>query len=380
MRRAFARLDMPVIMGTILVLNGFLNIATGAVPVFAFARYVNELSGFLQVAPVLRTSGMVSILLGILLLAIGKGLFERRRAAWKLALLVLVLLMANNLYRGTTPQTAFVSGALVIGLLVFRKRFNVPGKGHLSYGQVLALGSVLFALAYGIMGSYALRAEFDGIATWTDAVYYTFVTYSTLGYGDIVPVTQNARLFATTMVPIGLASFITALTVLVGPAIERHVKGVFSIMERLHGSGNHVVVCGYSNVTESAIDELRARDMPYVIVDEREDLILHLREKGHDVLAGNPTRRDTLEQANLRAAAAIICGFDSDATNVLVALTARQLRDSAEGARFRILVRIEDEENIPKARQAGADEVISPSTSAGRALATKALEKGELDT
>lgn len=300
MRKLLRRFDVSLLLGMVLVLNGFLNVATGAIPIFAFGRPVEEVPEFLRLAPVLRTSGVLSVLLGILLVAIGKGLCERRRRAWMLALLVLVLLMANNLYRGTTPQTALLSGALLVGLLAFRSRFDVPSAGRLGYAQFLALGSVVFALTYGIVGSYALRAEFDGIGTWTDAVYFTFVTYSTLGYGDILPVTQDARLFATTMVPIGLASFITALTVLVGPAIERHVKGVFTVMVRFHSPGNHVVVCGCSNVTESVIDELQRRNVPYVVVDPREELVLHLRNKGHDVLAGDPTRAAVLRQANLR--------------------------------------------------------------------------------
>lgn len=71
-------------------------------------------------------------------------------------------------------------------------------------------------------------------------------------------------------------------------------------MVRFHSPGNHVVVCGCSNVTESVIDELQRRNVPYVVVDPREELVLHLRNKGHDVLAGDPTRAAVLRQANLR--------------------------------------------------------------------------------
>jgi voltage-gated potassium channel len=236
---------------------------------------------------------------------------------------------------------------------------------------------VAFALTYGVVGSYLMRAQFHGIGTWTDALYFTFVTYSTLGYGDILPVTQDAKLFATSMVPIGLVSFITALSALLAPAVERRVKGVFTIMERFQPRGGHVIVCGYSSVTESVIDELRARGITYMVVDPRQDLVLHLRNRGHDVLAGDPARRETLEQADVRDASAVISGFDQDSINILVALTGREIRESSKGAEFRILVRVEDEENIEKARRAGADEVISPSTEAGRALASRAVAKGD---
>ncbi len=374
MRRFVRRVNVPAVLGLVLALNGFLNLATGLVPLFAVARYVEELPEYLRVTPVQRTSGVASLLLGILLVAIGKGLYERRRRSWRAALVVLALLMANNLYRGTTPQTAILSASLIGALVLFRRRFDVSSRARFGYAQIIALASVTFALGYGIVGSYVLREQFEGLGTWSDAVYFTFVTYSTLGYGDILPVTENAKLFATTMIPIGLASFVTALSVLVGPAIEKRVKGVLSIMERIHQVRNHVVVCGYSNVSETTIDELQSRDVPYLIVDDREGLLRQLKSKGHDVLAGDPTRREVLEMANLRNASAVIGAFDSDSVNILVAVTARELREATKDAKFRILVRVENEENIEKARHVGADEVISPSTMAGKFLAERASE------
>jgi len=79
-------------------------------------------------------------------------------------------------------------------------------------------------------------------------------------------------------------------------------------------------------------------------------------------------------KANVPDARAVICAFDSDSLNILIAITAREMRQQAEGARFRALVRVEDEENIDKARGVGGGEVISPSTSAGRLMASEAIE------
>jgi len=375
MKTILRKISVPTIIALVLALTGFVNLATGLTSIFRLAPYVEGVPEYLTITPVQRTSGILSVLLGILLIALGKGLYQRRRRSWAVAMVVLVILMANNLYRGTTPQTAILSGALIVGLLALRKHFTVSAPTKLGYGQIVALASVLFALSYGIVGSYLLREQFEGIDSWTDAVYFTFVTYSTLGYGDILPHTDNAKVFATTMIPLGLASFITALTAVIGPAVEERVKGVLSIMQRFQHLKDHVVVCGYSNVSASAIDQLREDDVPYVVVDDREDIILHLRSKGHEVLSGDASRKEALEAANLGGASALISAFDSDALNILVAVTARKLRDAAVGARFRIVVRVEDEENVDKAREVGADEVISPSTTAGRMMATKALGK-----
>ncbi len=72
-------------------------------------------------------------------------------------------------------------------LLVYRHHFHKLQNDPLHFQKVVAWLSIFMALAYGVIGSYLLRGEFHGIQTWTDAIYYTFETYSTVGYGDILP-------------------------------------------------------------------------------------------------------------------------------------------------------------------------------------------------
>ena len=365
---------VPAVIAVFLALNGFLNLATGIIGAFKVKANLglDKVPDYLQVSAGQSFSGLLSVFLGLALIVIGRGLYDRRRRSWKAALIVLALLMLNNLYRGTTPQTAVVSVVLIVLLLVFRHMFCIKSEGRFDYTQAITVASVIFALGYGIVGSYMLRDQFTGLTTWTDALYFTFVTYSTLGYGDILPKTPAARVFVTSMIPVGLASFVTALTALLGPMIERRVKGVLRIMRQFQKS-NHVIVCGYSHVSESAIDELRERDVAFLIVDDRQDIVQALRSKGHDVFFGDATQRDTLDQANMKGASALIAAFDSDSLNILTAITAHDLRAGLKGCRCRIIVRVEDEENIAKARQVGADEVISPSTTAGRTMAAKAM-------
>jgi voltage-gated potassium channel len=372
------RIRVTTVLAAALAANGFLNLATGLAPVFRLAPYVDlaVVPDYLRISPVQRTSGFLSVLLGIVLIALGKGLYERRRRAWFGAMVVLLLLMANNLYRATTPQTAILSGAVVAGLLVFRRRFDVRSDARLAYAQLVALGGVVFALGYGAVGSYVLRAQFSGIDTWTDAVYFTFVTYSTLGYGDMLPETADAKIYAVSMVAIGLTSFVTAFSVLVAPAIERRLKGVLRIMHRLSNITNHVIVCGYSHAAQSVIDELRSRDAPFLVVEARDELARRLREEGLEVVHGSGEKEEVLVRANARAAAALVAASDSDAENLLVAVAARDFRERTPECRLRIIVRMEDEENIGKARGVGADEVISPSTMGGRLMARKALAVG----
>ena len=325
-------------------------------------------------------SGLVRIVYGIFLLLLAKALMERRRWAWAVALCISVVSLPIYLYDAIQAGSVLglVPALLVIATLLVRHRtFSVRGSIRLSYGQVVAILAVALALAYGIVGAYLLRDQFHGINGWSDAAYFALVAYATLGYDydveGIYPVGSDARWFSVSMFMIGVTLFVTALSVTLGPIVEGRMKGVMSLVKRFQRLSDHVVVCGYSGVAASVLDELRDRNVMAVIVDDREKIAQSLRGKGHDVLEEDPTLRDTLLEANVLTAQAVIAAFDSDSTNTLVAVNAKDLRDANPGTGFAILVRIEDEENVEKVRRLGVDQVISPSTLGGRLLAQQAV-------
>ena len=332
-----------------------------------------------------EVSGLVRIFFGILLILLAKGVLERRRWAWSAALGLTSVVTVVNLYRVLQVGSIFASGIalpvstvlVIAALLAFHRTFSVWGSTRLSYGQVVAVIAVALALAYGIVGAYLLREQFHGIQGWSDAAYFALVAYVTLGYdfdvAEIYPVGSDARWFAVSMFLIGVTLFVTALSVTLGPIVEGRMKGVMSLVKRFQRLSDHVVVCGYSGVAASVLDELRDRNVMAVIVDDREKIAQSLRGKGHDVLEEDPTLRETLLDANVLTAQAVIAAFDSDSTNTLVAVNAKDLRDATPNARFAILVRIEDEENVDKVRRLGVDQVISPSTLGGRLLAQQAV-------
>jgi voltage-gated potassium channel len=370
------RITFPSVIAVILAANGLLNLVTGLAVILRteLPFPLSRITEYVQLSDAQRISGVLSIFLGVVLFLLARGLYQRRRRSWGWALVLLGLLMANNLFRGTTPHTAALSGVLIAGLLVFRRRFDVRAEKRIVQAQVFALISILIALAYGIFGTFLMREEFSNVKTFTDAIYYTFVTFSTLGYGDMLPQTENAKLFAVSLVVVGLGSFLTAFAIVAGPTLEARMKGVLRIMGRFQNERGHVIVCGYSSVAESVVDELQQRHVPYIIIDARRELVLQLEQKGHSVITGEPTRNEVLEQANLKNAKAIVASHDSDSVNTLIALTASEYRKAHGGADFRIIVRVEDEGNVEKVRHVGADEVISPSTMGGRLMAQRAVD------
>ena len=233
-----------------------------------------------------EVSGLVRIVFGILLMLLAKALLERRRWAWAAALWLTSVLALINLYR------ALLSGSIVsliptllaiAGLLAFHRTFAVRASNRLGYGQLVAVIAVALALAYGIVGSYLLREQFHGIQGWSDATYFALVAYITLGYdydvAEIYPIGSDARWFVVSMFLIGVTLFVTALSVTLGPIVEGRMKGVMNLVKRFQRLSDHVVLCGYSGVAASVLDELRDRNVMVVIVDDREKVAQSLRRE-----------------------------------------------------------------------------------------------------
>ena len=328
--------------------------------------------------------GILFAFFGVLTMLLARGLLQRRRRAWGGALLLAASTLPSTALRviqGENILFHLPTLLVIAALLAFHRQFSVRAPRRISYGQVVAAIAIALALTYGIVGTYLLRDQFHGVDGWSDATYFAMVAFVTLGYdfdvAQVYPVTANARWFAVSMYLIGITLFITAVSVALGPIVEGRVKGVMYLVKRFQQMSDHVVVCGYSGVAASVIDDLRDRGEVAVIVDDREKVVQQLRDKGYEVLEGDPTLRETLVDASAGRARALIATFDSDSMNTLVAVNAKHLRDSLPRARFAILVRIEDEENVEKVRLLGVDEVISPSTLGGRLLAKRAAELGQ---
>ena len=358
-------------------LNGLMQLALGV------GRLVAPSTVVLRNESGDEVSGLVRIFIGILLFLLARRLFERRRMAWGASLILLAVVAVINLppvIAGHHPGLLISTLLLIAALLGFHRTFSVRAARRASYGQVVAAIAVALAMAYGIVGSYLLRDQFNGVDGWSDAAYFALVAYVTLGYdydvAEIYPVGSDAKWFVVSVFLIGVTLFITALSVTLGPIVEGRVKGVMSLVKRFQRLSDHIVVCGYSGVAASIIDELRDRDVITLIIEDREHLVQQLRAKGHDVLQGDATLRETLLDANVVTARALIASYDSDSMNTLVAVNAKDLRDDRPEVHYAILARIEDEENVDKVRRLGVDQVISPSTLGGRLLAERAVELG----
>ncbi|MFB6165185.1 MAG: NAD-binding protein, partial [Haloarculaceae archaeon] len=299
------------------------------------------------------------------------GLRRGLRVAWYGAVVLLPVAALQGLAQ--TNLTSYLLVALSLlslpTLLVNYRRFD--REIDLSTSQLAALAALSGTLVYGTVGAWALRTQFDGITSLTDALYFTVVTASTVGYGDVTPtaVSQPAKLFAMSVVVLGTASFALALGSLLGPAIEaRLARALGTMSERqLQLLEDHVIVLGYGDLTEPIVEEL-LESTPFVVVTPDADAASALQARDVAVLTADPSDEEPLERAGIADARAVVAATNDDAADALSILTAKALNGDV-----RIVAAATDRENVEKLRRAGADTVISPAAIGGHLLVESAL-------
>ncbi len=204
-----------------------------------------------------------------------------------------------------------------------------------------------------------------------DAIYYTTVTLSTTGYGDIAPVTDTARLLnAFVMTPLRIAF----LVLLIGTTLEvlaSQGRELFRISRWRKRMKQHVVIVGYGTKGRSAVQTLTSNGYDresVVIVDPSATALAEAHGDGLAVVTGDATRREVLRRAGVEKATHVIITTDRDDSNVLSTLTVRQLNPDAW-----IVASVREQENVPLMRQSGADSVITSSDAVGRLLGLSSL-------
>ena len=206
---------------------------------------------------------------------------------------------------------------------------------------------------------------------FVDSIYYTTVTLSTTGYGDIAPVTERARLVnAFVITPLRIAF----LVLLIGTTLEvlaSQGREMFRVARWRKNMGEHVVIVGYGTKGRSAVETLvnngQDRD-GIVVVDPSAAALSDAHADGLAVVTGDATRREVLRRAGVADASHVIITTNRDDSNVLATLTVRQLNPDAW-----IVAAVREQENVPLMKQSGANSVITSSDAVGRLLGLSSL-------
>ena len=254
---------------------------------------------------------------------------------------------------------------------------------RLAVWQSFCLRALLVAglLGIALLGHWldrnGLRDNVDGSISFLDIVYFTTVTVTTVGYGDIVPVTENARMFDSFVVtPIRLFVWIIFLGSAYSFMFQHSWRKIRTrIISR--GLNDHFIICGFGSGGSAAVDELlREGVAPEVIlvVDQDVARVDLAQASGVTTLCGDATHNATLEAAMVSKARAVLVSMGRDDTAALVVLSARQLNRHVP-----ISASVRSAENEELLRQAGARSVINPVSLGGHLLARSSTSASAVD-
>ncbi len=240
---------------------------------------------------------------------------------------------------------------------------------------------VIFLLGIAVLGHWVerdgLKDNFDDHVSFLDVVYFTAITVATVGYGDIVPVSHQARMFDTFVVtPIRLFVWLIFL----GSAYSFVFKDSWDRVKNSmisKGLHNHFVICGFGAGGSAAVRELLLQGVKpdsIVVIDPDPGRIQLALSLGVTTIAGDATHNVTLEAAEVGRARAVLVSTGRDDTAALAVLSARQMNRTVP-----ISANVRAEENEDLLRQAGANAIVNPISLGGHLLARSSTNPGAVE-
>ncbi len=235
------------------------------------------------------------------------------------------------------------------GKVVVEKRFELLTLSIFVGAVVLISSTAVYLFEAGVPDAT--------IETPLDAVYWAVITVTTVGYGDVTPVTPEGRVVAMVLVfaGIGVVSFATSIVVMAfhEKMRELHANRVFAEVERLN---NVTIVCGFGRIGQVVAQHLADAQESFVIIDRDEAAIQQARRLDYLAVTGDAADSAMLDNLRLgRQATRILCLAHDDVNNVYITLTARQFSKDVL-----IISRANKQESVRKLVHAGADHVVRP--------------------
>ncbi|MDQ1642377.1 MAG: voltage-gated potassium channel [Actinomycetota bacterium] len=238
----------------------------------------------------------------------------------------------------------------------------------LAIARRVAIAVVIVLLNWGlvVLERDGYRDAVDGKLSIIDALYYTTVTLSTTGYGDITPVTTSARLINALLVTPMRFLFVLVLVGTTIQVLTERSRDQFRVARWRSRVNQHVIVCGYGTKGRSAVRALLQRGVDrdeIVVVETDHEAIEAASADGLATVHGTSTSDAVLKEAEVDRARAVIIAVDRDDAAVLTTLTVRQFAPNAN-----VVAAVREAENADLLTQSGADSVITSSDAAGRLL------------
>lgn len=236
---------------------------------------------------------------------------------------------------------------------------------------------LIFALIFITCVVIAGSAGYMLIEGWNclDSLYMTVITIASVGYKEIHDLSPNGRIFTIILIISGVGSVTYALTTIAKIVVEGEIQEIFGrkrLEKKIKELKNHYIVCGYGRMGRIICRELKEKDIKFVVIEKEPDTFESAEETL--VLKGDATKDENLKEAGIEKARGLISVLPTDAENLFVVLSARELNP-----KLFIVARAGEEGSEQKLLRAGADRVVSPYHIGGLRIAHTVLKPAVVD-
>lgn len=309
----------------------------------------------------LNVLDLVRLAISLSMIVMSIGLQLRSRLAWVLTLLLLATVTLLQVkHSGHHPWWVYYDGILLIALLIAYRSFS---RSSVAAATLYALTASLMLLFYAVFGTYYMGSDFKpAITDLATAFYYSVVTMTTVGFGDILPVTTESRMFTVSVIILGITVFATSLGAVVGPAMSNSVQRIINRRERPMERKDHFIVIGATALANNAFHEIRKRNLPAT-------LILLEPPQGSefenaDVIIGDASEVAVLRRAGAETARAVLAMRDDDSENAFIILALKELEAKAKSVAV-----VNDLKNYKRLQRVHPDMIVAPQILGGELLA-----------
>ncbi len=210
-----------------------------------------------------------------------------------------------------------------------------------------------------------------------DAFYMSVITISTVGFGEVKPLSPAGRLFTIGLIVTGVSSAIYLFSVIGELVIEGSLKeflGKSAMNRKIHNLQEHVIVCGFGRFGRAVVEELTRNTVPMVVIEADPARQAELEATATLHVVGSALEDSVLEDAGIGSARAIIVATGSDADNVYITLSARE-----KNPKILIYARGDSDAGLRRLKLAGADQVVAAYQWAGMRIAASILRPSVVD-
>jgi voltage-gated potassium channel len=233
----------------------------------------------------------------------------------------------------------------------------------------LVAALILMVIVYlaGVLGF-----KFISGYNWLDAIYMTVITITTVGFKEVQPLDPMDKVFTSLLILSSIFILGYAVTVITEYILSKNNLGnliqkrVEKKIQKLH---DHIIVCGYGRNGQQAVHKLKAFNKPFVIIEKDEEVFSRYSNESYPFIHGNASEDENLKKAGIERASTLICALPSDADNLFIVLSARQIKND-----LKIISRATDETTLKKLKLAGADNVIMPDKIGGEHMASLVVQ------